>query len=445
MSAVKSLHVSMEMWGSVFCLIMVVCQVLGTTKGDKKRRALVWMELSIALLLVMDSMAWLFRGYPGTVGYYMVRITNFIVFVTSDTILMLYHIYICRCIFGSDSKAAAIIPVRLRIVPIIGIIGVAMVVISQFNGMYYYFDELNFYHRSSLHSLSLIIPLIGMIIDLTILIQYRRRLSRLTYAAMLSYVILPFAATIILIFFYGVSLVNIAITISVIFMFVTSIVEQNIEYAQKEKEMYNLRVEMMLSQIGPHFIYNTLTTIKHLCKKDPQMAAQTVDEFAVYLRGNIDSLMNKKNIPFDKELNHVRNYLAIEKKRFGDRINVIYDIKESGFMIPALTLQPIAENARKYGITKKEGGGTIVIASEKTDSGWKVTVSDDGVGFDTGTPKNDGRMHVGVDNVRNRLNSMCGGTLDIKSRKDIGTTVIINIPDKPMPVEKAEIWNELVK
>lgn len=94
MSAVKSLHVSMEMWGSVFCLIMVVCQVLGTTKGDKKRRALVWMELSIALLLVMDSMAWLFRGYPGTVGYYMVRITNFIVFVTSDTILMLYHIYI---------------------------------------------------------------------------------------------------------------------------------------------------------------------------------------------------------------------------------------------------------------------------------------------------------------------------------------------------------------
>ena len=209
--------------------------------------------------------------------------------------------------------------------------------------------------------------------------------------------------------------------------------------------MYNLRVEMMLSQIGPHFIYNTLTTIKHLCKKDPQMAAQTVDEFAVYLRGNIDSLMNKKNIPFDKELNHVRNYLAIEKKRFGDRINVIYDIKESGFMIPALTLQPIAENAIKHGITKKEGGGTIVIASEKTDSGWKVTVSDDGVGFDTGTPKNDGRMHVGVDNVRNRLNSMCGGTLDIKSRKDIGTTVIINIPDKPMPVEKAEIWNELVK
>lgn len=144
-------------------------------------------------------------------------------------------------------------------------------------------------------------------------VSCQKKISRQLFAALTSYMALPLFAMVFQTFYYGISLVNIAISISMIFLFVVSMVEQNQNLARKEKEAADLRVSIMISQITPHFIYNTLTSIQQMCESDPGQAEETVEEFAEYLRGNLDSLSIKGPVPFERELNHVKCYLAIEK------------------------------------------------------------------------------------------------------------------------------------
>lgn len=272
-----------------------------------------------------------------------------------------------------------------------------------------------------------LLGIIGMAIDVGIIIYHRKKLSPQMFVSLMSYSVLAYLSLIAHIIFYGISFSNIAIVISMIFMFLTMQIEQAKNYKSKEAELYDLRIEVMLSQIGHHFIFNTLSTIKYLCGKDPKAAEQTVVEFADYLRGTLDSLSQNRCIPFETELEHVKNYLAIEKKRFGDRVNVEYDIKETDFVIPALSLQPIVENAVKHGICKREDGGTIKISTYSDGDYFKIKVEDDGIGFDPSEEKNDGMNHIGINNVKSRLHTMCEGTLDVTSKKGIGTTAIITI------------------
>lgn len=215
-----------------------------------------------------------------------------------------------------------------------------------------------------------------------------------------------------------------------ILMFVVAMVEQNENLARKEKEAAELRISVMLSQIAPHFIYNTLSSIQQLCRKDPALAEETIGEFALYLRGNLDSLSETEPIPFDREFQHVQSYLAIEQKRFGDRVKVEYEIEEEDFMIPALALQPLVENAVKHGLCKKEGGGTIRISTQRKNNIVYVTVQDDGIGFDMEKVSATDAVHVGIDNVASRLESMCGGSLKVDSKVGKGTIVMITLPQK---------------
>jgi len=117
----------------------------------------------------------------------------------------------------------------------------------------------------------------------------------------------------------------------------------------------------------------------------------------------------------------------LEKKRFEERLNVVYDIPVSNFLIPALTLQLIVENAVLHGLTKREEGGTVSIKTEETESDIIITVSDDGVGFNIDEHCSK-RSHIGLENARDRLSAMCNGKLEIHSEQGVGTTVIITIP-----------------
>jgi len=197
---------------------------------------------------------------------------------------------------------------------------------------------------------------------------------------------------------------------------------------QIELEMVDSKILIMLSQIQPHFLYNSLTAIRELCHIDIEKAIETVDEFSSYLRGNLDSLVIKEPILFERELQHVKTYLSIEKKRFGDRLRIIYDIEASNFLIPALTLQPIVENAVKHGVTKRVEGGTVLIKAEESETEAVITVIDDGIGFDLITSKKGERTYIGIENVKSRLAAMCSGTLSIQSKPGIGTTAVITIP-----------------
>ena len=206
------------------------------------------------------------------------------------------------------------------------------------------------------------------------------------------------------------------------------VAEQKRLVAEKENLLMQSRVSIMLSQIQPHFLYNALSAIQYMCHGKAPEAEQATIQFAEFLRGNLDSLQADAPIPFRQELKHTQNYLWLEKQRFEDDLRVEYDIQAEDFNIPALTLQPIVENAVRYGVMKKEYGGTVHIASRETPDAFVVTVSDDGAGFDPYIPKADGRTHIGISNVGERLRIMCGGRLDITSTPGEGTVAKISVP-----------------
>jgi sensor histidine kinase YesM len=218
---------------------------------------------------------------------------------------------------------------------------------------------------------------------------------------------------------------------------VLKIVPHNINAAAKAKELElekivlnaelaESRISTMMSQIRPHFIYNTLGSIEQLCEIDPPKAGELVHNFAKYLRGNFGELDNPKPILMSQEMEHVHHYINIENVRFPD-MTFSFEMNSNDFLIPALTIQPIVENAIKHGLMKLAKGGTIKVVSYETDDNYCITIEDDGVGFDTSVLL-DERKHVGIRNIRGRLKAMVNGTLEIESKIGVGTKVLITIP-----------------
>jgi sensor histidine kinase YesM len=195
-----------------------------------------------------------------------------------------------------------------------------------------------------------------------------------------------------------------------------------------ELKLQESQISIMLSQIQPHFLYNTLNSIYQLCETNPMRARSMVNSFAEYLRNNLSSLEEPGLITFETELEHVKTYLDIEKVRFEDTLEIEYDIKCIDFSLPVLTVQPIVENAVKHGTSKKRGGGRVIIATFEDNESYIVRVSDTGCGFDPEKPKNDGKRHVGIENVKQRLSNMCAGSLTIESKVGEGTQATIKIP-----------------
>ncbi len=202
------------------------------------------------------------------------------------------------------------------------------------------------------------------------------------------------------------------------------------ELLEKEKitldaELAQSRMATLISQIHPHFIYNTLGSIEQLCELDPPKAAKLVNDFSKYLRGNFSEIDNPKLIRVSKELEHTEYYISIEKVRFPD-IEFITEMTCSDFSIPALTIQPIVENAIKHGVLKKEEGGTVRVKIYETDSSYFISVKDNGVGFDVSEMQQ--TNHVGLRNIRSRLDAMCGGVLHVESIIGVGSKITVEIP-----------------
>lgn len=222
--------------------------------------------------------------------------------------------------------------------------------------------------------------------------------------------------------------VNLGASLGVMIVYITVHMDRGRLLAEQEKKMTQMQVSIMLSQMQPHFLYNSLNSIYYLCRQEPLRAQKAIKDFSDYLRINMDSIKQKAPVPFNDELRHIEIYLSLEKMRFEEELNVVYDIRAKSFMLPALSVQPLVENAVKYGICRKEGGDTVKIMSRETESFFEVRVEDDGVGYDVNAIQYDGRTHIGIDNVKGRLEVMCGGSLEIKSTKGIGTTALIRIP-----------------
>ena len=206
--------------------------------------------------------------------------------------------------------------------------------------------------------------------------------------------------------------------------------EQNRLLAESRVRLAESRIAITMSQIQPHFLYNALGSISVLCDINPVSAREATVHFAEYLRMNMDSMKQRTPIPFQTELNHIETYIWLEKMRFGEKLQVIFDIKARDFQVPALSVQPIVENAVKHGICRKEGGGSLWITTWESEQAYHIVVQDDGIGFETEQVLqfNDGKLHIGIKNVRERLAMMVDGELQISSKPSQGTVAKISIP-----------------
>lgn len=194
---------------------------------------------------------------------------------------------------------------------------------------------------------------------------------------------------------------------------------------KREEELRDEKVRTMMNQIRPHFIYNTLVSVYELCRDEPKQAMQVIDDFTTYLQSNFTAIAATELIPFREELRHTQAYLAVETMLHGDELTVEFDTDALAFDLPPLTLQPIVENAVKYGVGKGYSPEYIVIRTRAEENGVRITVEDNGGGY---APQPDSEVHVGLQNVRERLEMMCGGTLEIEPRPAGGTMVTVFVP-----------------
>lgn len=420
----RQINVILDLYSSAVCLILIFYFLFRNNRRSKMQRMFLLMCTFNLGMAIGDIPNWVCEGlerpwYPpvlwtGTLMFWM----------CSSFMLLSFTAYLIEYL----SPKVRVPPAFWRLAVILCGFHVAGILLSAWNGMFFTILPENIYQRGDLFWLSQLIPFLMYAVDIAIFTVYRRHLPGKDFRVLSSYIILPLAAEAVQMLHYGIAPLTTGVSLGLLIIFINIQSEQELRLEHQEKELAEARIDIMLSQIQPHFLYNSLTAIRRLCDHDPQQAKDTIRDFALFLRANMDSLKSKAPIPFEQELLHVKSYLALEQQRFQERLTVSYEIEVQNFFIPPLTIQPVVENAVRHGILKKSEGGTVIIRTSQTDTAYVVTVTDNGVGFPSIQEHHDNHSHIGIENVRERLSSLCGGTLEIQSQPGDGTTVIINIP-----------------
>lgn len=420
------MHVAFEVWGILFCLMAGAIAYFASEKTNGKRMWLSGLFLTQILELAFDSMAWIFRGNTTAAGYYMVRISHAGAYIFNYMLIVVSTGYLCSSIKKKSEQWAG-----LWMASAVAGTGIALTVITQFYPLLYRFDETNHYMRCDWFFLAHAIAFLGVGLELAMLTKYRTSFEKNKLIVLYIYLLIPMIALIWQLFFYGISLLQIMNTISLMCLFMVDAFRQTQKLVEKERELNDMKIQVVLSQIKPHFMYNVLNTITYLCDKDASVAKKALYDFSMYLRGNLDSLTSRVLVPLDRELDLVERYLSLQKLRMGDELNIIYDLEDNGYMLPPMTLEPFVENAVTHGLAKADEGGTLAIRTRLGEHNHEITIRDDGVGFDPASYYIGGEgehQSIGIENVRKRLWSMCKGTVTISSEKGKGTSILICIP-----------------
>ncbi len=432
----QQIYVALEIWGAVLCLVCAFCLVAARQKGERRVLPLLVMEMMYTVLLLADAAAWFYRGTPGATAGRMLSWGNFMVFFLTAWLSIAFMWYVV-VLFDNESwwKQTAWVVLGLFVLEVV------ILILNRDSGVIYYIDEEHWYHRGAMYGLWSLLFLIQLALVASMIWRGREKIPSSRLLALGCYIVIPVAAVIIQYLCYGYSIVNLAVLICLIVMFAEALVtqsklvmEQTRELAAKKEELADLQTRIALSQIKPHFLYNVLNSIYYLCSWDPRKAREVINDFSEYLRMNIGSIETNYPIPFSKELEHVRTYLALEQIRFEKRLRVKFDIAVRQFLLPSLTVQPIVENAVRHGICVRDEGGTVTVATKEAEDAFLVIIKDDGVGFEPDKLSPDDAQHIGIRNVRDRLAMISYAGLSIDSVPGEGTTVTIRVPkDQQLP------------
>jgi len=312
-----------------------------------------------------------------------------------------------------------------RVVSALWILSFIMLIIAQFTDVFYYVTPDNHFFRGSLYTL-MALPLIAMsLLNTASVIKRRKKIKKKNLIALLVYLVPLTIATIIHTVYFDSVFLVLAMVICAMTMFGMILTNNIAQYMRQQREIANQRASVMVLQMRPHFIYNTMMGIYYLCDQDPGKAKQVTLDFTTYLRKNFTAIGSENTIPFRDELEHTRAYLAVEQAQFEDVLFVSFDTPHTMFRVPPLTLQPIVENAVKHGMKSSSDPIHISVVTRQTETSSEIIVEDDGPGFE---PVDNNEPHIALNNIQQRLALMCKGTLTISSREGGGTSVKVTIP-----------------
>lgn len=413
----------------VFAILVTFFILLGCV-GYKSRnlsymRNFVWIVCMNLVMLIGECGLWIMK-----LGFKNVWLTKLFGFFSygGGTIMALFYLF-CILSFVEERGAPDVSYRSAYLMRIVCGCYLVLVFLSMFNGMLFQVDAHGNLTDGPYYWIAWLIDPMILLIEILVVVHYRKNLSRLGTIVMLNFGLVSLLTTGLQSIWYPVPEL-LACTLALLLMFMLFYWEMAKNLVENERELMQSQMSLAISQIQPHFLYNTLSTIAELCRKDSAMAEEVTNRFALYLRGNLEHMGDSFPVEFSKELKHVQTYLWIEKIRFQEELQVVYDIQTEDFIIPALTVQPLVENAVKHGMMGSENVCTITIRTKCVERGYQVIIEDDGCGFDPEQVKNDGRKHIGIESVRNRLRFMVGGILTVRSVIGKGTTVIIEIPGK---------------
>ena len=421
-NAYAFLNLSIYIWTGIMSIILFTGIRISRVFVPRSTKIMRYICILAFVYAMADIVELLFCGRIGMLPFILCRLGDFLSFACPYTMGLLLTYFLYDQIEQNVSyEFHYAIPATLYL------FFIGMLFVNLFIGFLYTLDDKNNFITGDYYFLSQMPEVVYFIFQLIVLILFYKHLSFWRSIALLIYVLLPLCCLILAAAFYGVSFIMISINLNFVVMFLF-IFHDNVEdYERYEKDLADTQMTLTLSQMQPHFLYNALSSISQLCKKDSEKAAIMIDEFAMFLKKNMQDIYAAELISFETELNHLKRYLNIQKMRYGEYMNICYDIKSMDFDLPPLILQPIAENAVRHGISHKPEGGTITVRSSEDTDEYKVVIEDDGVGFEMGKVK-DGKVHLGINSIKKRIGMIEGADVAIDSEPGKGTKVTVTIP-----------------
>ncbi len=417
---VNVVSTSLEVYAAAILIAIMLCYMLKTVYSEKINQYFMGILVTQIVMNLVDSVTYVINREYVVLWCIMYTLTAFQVIFFHGYFVTKMRLYI--------NVASLVVQVPFLLITIT----IVAYWCSYFTGWFYHIVDGQPVENPNYWMVEIVL-ILGLFFDIIFAVRWRKTIGITKMMTWILYIIFP-AVSLFFIDKWNESVVFLSMNISIIMIYLNITIEDEMAKLHYEEELNKSQKMLLLSQIHPHFIFNTLSSMKQLCK-DEQLADLIMD-FSSYLRMNIDTMTNDECIPFEKEVEHTKAYLRIEQIRFGRRLSVFYNFESVDFEIPPLTLQPLVENAVVHGVCQKRGGGKVIIGSIDRKSYYEIIIEDDGVGFDPDSFGEDSQVHVGMENVKQRLKMMCGGKLEIASEKGKGTVITIKVP-KQRNVDKS--------
>ncbi len=410
-------NISGETFGMVVCTLILL-SIFKDRLSNLNTYTFMVLLTWVHMLLFWDVMAWLIDGNPAL--YHQNVFLNHYIYVLAMLVPFTFWEYLRFTYRGAAAVRKTRIPMYVLLAA-----GLFMVVGNLFTGWYFTIDpETSVYHRSDLYIIASVFPSLMALVCSAVIILCEKRTRR--KVVFLAYVLLPLTASVIQTFVYGTALQNMAMIFMLVAMYANIYLERSGDLIRYESDMIEQRAAIMVSQIQPHFLYNALTAIMNI-KGNPPATRDAIAEFGHYMRKNLDSLTQVNPIPFSREVDHVESYLLLVGQRYGDRLDVRFDVQDGGFFIPPLTIKVILQEAVKHNLQMTEDERVHMVISAVREGASHV------VSILNLEPTEGARRFVSEDGeeirtMKKRLQTQVGGTLENKTTPEGDLLCLITIP-----------------